>query len=103
MTVAVREKAALALSGCDSLTAFQNAHGENNLSFPILCSMRIHLAKRKTEDGGAAEPTAGRVIMVEAEDQDRAFLPNQSLLALGPILRNVPASTEELKSPDSAN
>ena len=35
--------------------------------------------------------------MVEAEDQDRAFLPNQSLLALGPILKSLPASTEELK------
>ena len=33
MTVAVREKAALALSGCDSTASFQAAHRTNNLSY----------------------------------------------------------------------
>ena len=97
MTVAVREKAALALSGCDSTASFQAAHRTNNPSYPILCGVRIHVSKRKAGDGGDPDPTAVRAVMVEAEDKDLTYSPNQSLLALGPVLKSLASSTEELK------
>ena len=97
VTVAVREKAALALSKCESADAFQDAHGTNDISFPVLSSVRVHLAKRKVQEGGAQEPTSVRPVMVEAEEQDMRCMPNKSLLAMTPILKGMSASTEELK------
>ena len=97
LTVAVREKAALALSGCDSKTAFTDAHTSSNISFPVLASVRIHVTLRKDQPGGAPKPTAMRATMVEAEDQDMCCMPNQSLLFMAPMLKSLSASTEELK------
>ncbi len=97
VTVAVREKAALALSRCESSAAFQDAHGANDISFPVLSSVRIHLAKRKVQEGGAQEPTSVSPVMVEAEEQDMHCMPNKSLLAMRSILKGMSASTEELK------
>ena len=70
---------------------------KNDLSFPLLSSVRIHFARRKAQEGGAAEPTSVRAVLVEAEDQDVYSMPNTSLLAMGPILRSLAASPEELK------
>jgi len=101
--VSVREKAALALSGCNSQETFVNAHATDNLSFPVLASVRVHLAKRKDvsdghrQEGGAAEPTLLTAVLVEAEDQDLHLMPTKALLELRPILKCLAASTEELK------
>ena len=46
-TAAVCEKAALALSGLDSKSAFEEAHATDNISFPVLASVRVHLAMQK--------------------------------------------------------
>ena len=102
-TVAVREKAALALSGLDSKTAFEEAHATDNISFPVLASVRVHLTKQKgsdpnqSQDGGAAEPTFLNAVLVEAEDQSIEAMPTSALLELRPILQKLALSTEELK------
>ena len=98
MTVAVREKAALALSGCDSTASFQAAHRTNNLSYAVLYGVRIQVSKRKAGDGGDPDPTTVRAVMVEAEDQDLTSSPNPSLLALGPVLKSLASSTEDESS-----
>ena len=97
LMVAVREKAVLALSGCDSKTAFTYAHTSSNISFPVLARVRIHVTSRKDQPGGAPEPTAMGATMVEAEDQDMSYMPNQSLLSMAPMLNSLSASPEGLK------
>ena len=103
-TVAVREKAALALSGLDSKTAFEEAHATDSISFPVWANVRVHLAKQKdsdpnqSQDGGAAEPTLLNAMLVEAEDQNIEAMPTSALLELRPILQKLALSTEELKN-----
>ena len=101
LQVSVREKAALALSGCISKAAFQEAHDTDNVSFPVLASIRVRLTKRKddgsqSQEGGAREPTFLGAVVVEAEDQDIEKMPTQALLELRPILQKLALSTEEL-------
>jgi len=102
-TVAVREKAALALSGLDSKEAFEAAHATDNISFPVLASVRVHVTKQKdsdssqSQDGGAAEPTFLNAVLVETEDQSIDAMPTSALLELQPILQKLALSTEELK------
>lgn len=102
-TVAVREKAALALSGLDSKEAFEEAQATDNISFPVLASVRVHVTKQKdsdsskSQDGGAAEPTFLNAVLVEAEDQSIDAMPTSALLELRPILQKLALSTEELK------
>ena len=101
-TVAIREKAALALSGYQSRDAFQEANANDNVSFPVLASVRIHFARRKTlhesptQEGGATEPASLTAVMVEAEDQDMEMMPTRALLELQPILKSLALSTQEL-------
>ena len=47
-TAVVCEKAALALSGLASKEAFAEAHATDNISFPVLASARVHLARQNT-------------------------------------------------------
>ena len=102
-TAAVREKAALALSGLDSKSAFEEAHATDNISFPVLASVRVHLAKKKdasdshSQGGGATEPTWLNAVLVEAEDQNVDTMSTNALLELRPILKRLALSTEELK------
>ena len=106
LTASVREKATIALSGCDSLKSFMQAHAEDNLSFPLLASVRAHLAKRKdvaesqSQAGAAKEPTLLTAVLVEAEDQDVDQMPTRTLLGLQPVLKSLAMSTEELKVKD---
>ena len=101
LTVAVREKAALALAGLESRDAFQEAHASDNVSFPVLASVRLHLSKRK-DSGESQNPQGGATglltaVMVEAQDQDIEQMPTKALLELQPILKSLALSTEELK------
>ena len=102
-TVAVREKAALALSGLDTKELFEKAQTTNNISFPVLASIRVHVTKQKdsdtskSQDGGAVEPTFLNAVVVEAEDQAIDEMPTKALLELKPILQKLALSTEELK------
>ena len=81
----------------ESAITFQEAHGKNDLSFPVLSSVRIHFARRKAQEGGAVEPTSVRAVLVEAEDQDVYTMPNKSFFAMEPILKSLAPSLEELK------
>ena len=72
-TAFVREKAALALSGLISKDAFTEAYATDNISFPVLASVRVHLARQKSRDldglisgSGAAEPALLNAVPVEA-------------------------------------
>ena len=73
LTVAMREKAALALSGLTSRDEFVNAHATEKFSLPVLASVRVHVARRKDADesknreGGAAEPAFLDAVLVEAD------------------------------------
>ena len=100
-TVSVREKAALALSL--SKEAFTEAHATDNIAFPVLASVRVHLARQKhandraSQASGAAEPALLNAVLVEAEDQNIEAMPTSALLQLGPILAKLSLSSEELK------
>jgi hypothetical protein len=102
-TAVVREKAALALSGLPSKEAFVEAHATDNISFPVLASARVHLARQKHANdsssggSGAAEPALLNAVLVEAEDQNIDAMPTSALLELGPILAKLSLSTAELK------
>ena len=102
-TVSVREKAALALSGLDTKEAFAQAHATDNISFPVLASARVHLARQKhpnaseIQGSGAAEPAKLNAVLVEAEDQNIDAMPTSALLQLRPILAKLSLSTAELK------
>ena len=103
LTVSMREKAALALSGLTSRDDFVSAHATDNISFPVLASVRVHLTRRKDADesknreGGAAEPAFLDAVLVEAEDQDIEIMPTSALLALRPVLKSLAGSEEDLK------
>ena len=64
LTVSMREKAALALSGLTSRDEFASAHATDNITFPVLASIRVHLARRK--DASESEPTFLDAVLVEA-------------------------------------
>ena len=99
----VREEAALALSGLASKDAFVEAHATDNISFPVLASVRVHLAKQKStndrtsQGSGAAEPALLNAVLVEGEDQNVDEMPTNALLQLRPILAKLALSTTELK------
>ena len=103
LTVSMREKAALALSGLASRDDFVSAHATDNVSFPVLASVRVHLTRRKGADesnnleGGAAEPAFLDAVLVEAEDQDIQIMPTSALLALQPVLKSLAGSEDDLK------
>ena len=100
LIVAMREKTALALSGLASKDDFVCAHANDNISFPVLASVRVNLTRRKDaaeSQGGAAEPAFLDAVLVEAEDQDIEIMPTSALLALRPVLKSLAGSTEELK------
>ena len=103
LTVCVREKAALALSGLASRETFIENHANDNISFPVLASVRVHLTMRKdlgesqSPEGGAVEPTFLDAVMVEAEDQDIEIMPTSALLTLRPVLKSLAGPTEEIK------
>ena len=95
LTVSMREKAALALSGLTSRDEFVSAHATDNITFPVLASIRVHLARRK--DASESEPAFLDAVLVEAEEQDIEIMPTSALLALRPILKSLACSTEDLK------
>ncbi len=103
LIVSMRETAALALSGLASRDDFVHAHANDNISFPVLASVRVHLTRRKDaaesqgQEGGAAEPAFLDAVLVEAEDQDIEIMPTSALLALRPVLKSLAGSTEDLK------
>ena len=103
LIVSMREKAALELSGLASRDDFVHAHASDNISFPVLASIRVHLTRRKNaaesegREGGAAETAFLDAVLVEAEDQDIEIMPTSALLALRPVLKSLAGSTEDLK------
>ena len=102
-TAVVRQQAALALSGLDSKEAFAIAHATDNISFPVLASIRVHLARQNfandsaSRESGAAELASLNAVLVEAEDQKIDAMPTSALLQLRPILAKLSLSTAELK------
>ena len=56
----LREKAALELSGCATMDVFVQAHSANAVTFPFLCSFRVHIQQpdsaKQTEDRGGSGP-----------------------------------------------
>ena len=102
-TASLREKAALALSKLDSKEAFVEAYATDNIAFPVLASVRVHLARQKhandraSQGSGAAEPAVLNAVLVEAEDQSIEAMPTSALLQLGPILAKLSLSSAELK------
>ena len=103
LTVSMREKAALALSGLASRDEFVSAHATDNISFFVLASVRVHLTRRKdaeerkNRESGAAELAFLDAVLVEAEDQDIEIMPTSALLALRPVLKSLAGSEEDLK------
>ena len=103
LTVSMREKAALALSGLPPRDDFVSAHPTDNMSFPVLASVRVHLTRCKDADdsrnreGGAAEPALLDAVLVEAEDQDNEIMRASALLKLRPVLKSLAGSEEDLK------
>ena len=95
LTVSMREKAALALSGLTSRDEFVSAHATDNITFPVLASIRVHLARRK--DASESEPAFLDAVLVEAEEQDIEIMPTSALLALRPVLKSLAGSEEDLK------
>ena len=93
LIVSTREKAALELSGLATRDNFVHAHANDNISFPVLASVRVNLTRRKNSaesegrEGGAAEPTFLDAVLVESEDQDIEIMPTSALLALRPVLK----------------
>ena len=75
----------------------------DNISFPVLASVRVHLARQKhgnaspSQGSGAAEPALLNAVLVEAEDQNIDAMPTRALLELQPILARLSLSTAELK------
>ena len=102
-TAVVREMAALALSRMASKDVLVVADATDNISFPVLASARVHLARQKhandspSQWSGAAEPALLNEVLVEAEDQNIDAMPRSALLELQPILAKLALSTAQLK------
>ena len=103
LIVSMREKVALELSGLATRDDLVHAHANDNISFPVLASIRVNLTRRKNaaesegREGGAAEPTFLDAVLVESEDSDIEIMPASALLALRPVLKILAGSTEDLK------
>ena len=95
LTVSMLETAALALSGLPSGDDFVHAHANDNISFPVLASVRVHLTRRKdaaeskNREGGGAEPAFLDAVLVETEDQDIEVMPTNALLVFRPVLKKL--------------
>ena len=97
LIVSMRENAALELSGLASRNDFVYAHANDNISFPVLASTRVHLTRRKnaaeSEHRGDAFLDA---VLLEAEEQDIEIVPTSALLAWRPVLKGL-SGTEDVK------
>ena len=94
MTVAVREQAALQLSGLEDATSFNAAFEENSVAFSVLASVRVHLTTRtEVGEGSAQNPRLSAVLVVAAE-QDFLALPTKADDELRAMMRILPPPSE---------
>ena len=79
LTVKMREKAALELSGQSSKEEFVDLVSKGALNFPILCSLRIAVRKSASSEGDAEDMVDA--IIVEATEQELGprAMPNASM------------------------
>ena len=96
----MREKVALELAAADDKQDFIEGATKGALNFPILCSVRINLVRKLSEDVafGATEHTLNAVI-VEATEQDLtigAAIPNTSMAFLSELLKALPPDDDRM-------
>ena len=103
----LREKAALELNGWETMDAFVQAHNANAVTFPFLCSFRVHVqqpdAAKQIEDSQSYSECS--LVIVEAHEQDMTCLPNKSVEQLWDFVKMcsprsdgiIPASLAQLR------
>ena len=96
LTVRMREKAALELSGQSSKEEFMDLVSKGALNFPILCSLRI--AVRKNSNSEDATEDRLDAIIVEATQQDLCAraMPNASMDFLSQLMLTLPADPSRM-------
>ena len=94
----LREKAALELSGCATMDAFLQAHNTNTVTFPFLCSFRLHIQQpdsaKETQDSQSYTGGEGSLVIVEAQEQDISSLPNKSVEGLWDFVKECSPRTD---------
>ena len=98
----MREKAALQLSGYTTKEEFLQAHAQGLVTFPFMTSFRVHSQqpdsskKGPESDDSQAFTTGGggSLIIVEAEEQDLASLPNESVKGLWDFVKQCSPRTD---------
>ena len=96
LTIRMREKAALELSGQSSKEEFMDLVSKGALNFPILCSLRI--AVRKNSNSERATEDRLDAIIVEATQQDLCAraMPNASMDFLSQLMLTLPADPSRM-------
>ena len=104
LTIWIREKAALELSGCSDANSFEQAFQNNDLWFPQMASVKIlrkssapSTPENATAHTNAAQPekeTNVEFLVVEAQEQDLLQAPSQKSLSLIPLLNARPNSAD---------
>ena len=96
----LRERPALQLSGCATMEDFVQAHQDNNLSFPVLCSFRAHIqpsdSTKQSSDSQSHKSGDGGIVIVEATDQDLELKPNSSVEDLWQFVKQCAPRTDAI-------
>ena len=98
LTMHIREKAALALSGCDSKERFEAARADDDLYFPNKASVKIVrkpvVPQTPEQSDSAANSRQIQFYIVEAAEQAMEDTPSKKSLTLLKLLEQTEANTD---------
>ena len=96
LTIRMREKAALELSGQSSQEEFADLASKGALNFPILCSLRVAVRKNVNSEGATEDRLDA--IIVEATEQDLCprAMPNASMDFLSQLMLTLPTDLSRM-------
>ena len=80
-----RDKPALEHSSLSNKEEFKEESKQGGLNFPILCSVRVHLKKQKSDD--EQESISAVVVEAAAQDFSKMSMPNTSVLELHKLFK----------------